>query len=36
MAQEKEIQYHEITKDDLKNAGQTTDNYKVLFKIIKK
>jgi hypothetical protein len=32
--QEIEITYPEITKDDLKNAGNTTDNYKILFKLI--
>ena len=34
--QEKEIEYPTITKDDLKEAGKTKDNYKVLFKLIKK
>jgi hypothetical protein len=33
---EKEIEYPEITKDDLKEAGKSSDNYKVLFKLIKK
>lgn len=36
MEQLKDIQYPEITKNDLKNAGNTTDNYKVLFGIVKK
>ncbi len=34
--QEKELEYPEITKDDLKNAGNSKDDYKVLFKLIKK
>jgi hypothetical protein len=34
--QEKEIEYPTITKEDLKEAGKTKDNYKVLFKLIKK
>ena len=34
--QEKEIEYPEITKDDLKDAGKTNDQYVVLFKLIKK
>lgn len=33
---EKEIEYPEITKQDLKDAGKTKDKYKVLFKLIKK
>lgn len=33
---EKEIEYPEITKDDLKSIGTTTDDYQVLFKLIKK
>lgn len=36
MMVEKEIEYPEITKDDLKNIGETKDNYQVLFKLIKK
>ena len=32
----KEITHPEITKEDLKKAGDTKDNYKVLFKLIKK
>lgn len=36
LSQEKEIQFPEITKEDLKVAGKTKDNYKVLFKLIKK
>jgi len=31
-----EIQYPEITKEDLKEAGKSNDDYKVLFKLIKK
>lgn len=34
--QEKEIEYPEITKDDLKEAGKSSDNYIVLFKLVKK
>jgi hypothetical protein len=34
--QEKEIEYPEITKEDLKKAGDTKDNYQILFKLIKK
>jgi hypothetical protein len=33
---EKEIEYPEITKQDLKDAGKTKDKYQVLFKLIKK
>lgn len=33
---EKEIEYPEITKEDLKEAGKSNDDYKVLFKLIKK
>lgn len=32
----KEFQVPTITKEDLKNAGQTKDDYRVLFKVIKK
>lgn len=31
-----DIEYPEITKEDLKEAGKSNDNYKVLFKLIKK
>lgn len=34
--QEKEIEYPKITLDDLKDAGKTSDNYIVLFMLIKK
>jgi len=34
--QEIEIEYPEITKEDLKEAGKTKDKYRVLFKLIKK
>ena len=34
--QEKEIDTPEITKEDLKRAGDTKDDYKVLFTLIKK
>jgi hypothetical protein len=34
--QEIEIEYPEITKEDLKEAGKTKDKYQVLFKLIKK
>jgi hypothetical protein len=33
---EKEVEYPDITKEDLKEAGKSNDNYKVLFKLIKK
>jgi hypothetical protein len=36
MVVEKEIEYPDITKEDLKNIGETKDNYQVLFKLIKK
>ena len=34
--QDKEIEYPEITKEDLKEAGKSKDKYQVLFKLIKK
>ena len=34
--QEKEIEYPEITIVDLKEAGKSSDNYIVLFKLVKK
>ena len=34
--QEIELEYPEITKEDLKDAGKTKDKYHVLFKLIKK
>jgi hypothetical protein len=34
--QEIEIEYPEITKEDLKDAGKTKDKYQVLFRLIKK
>ena len=34
--QDKEIEYPEITKEDLRDAGKTNDKYIVLFKLIKK
>lgn len=34
--QDKEIEYPEITKDDLKEAGKSKDKYQVLFKLVKK
>ena len=34
--QEIEMEYPEITKEDLKDAGKTKDKYQVLFKLIKK
>ncbi len=34
--QEIELEYPEITKQDLKDAGKTKDKYMVLFKLIKK
>ncbi len=33
---DKEMEYPEITKEDLKMAGKTKDKYKTLFKLIKK
>ena len=33
---EKEIEHPEITKEDLKEAGKSNDDYKILFKLIKK
>jgi len=33
--QEKEVEYPEITKEDLKEAGKSKDKYQVLFKLIK-
>jgi hypothetical protein len=33
---EKEIEYPEITKEDLKEAGKSNDDYKVLFRLIKR
>jgi hypothetical protein len=34
--QDKEIEYPEITKDDLKDAGKSKDQYNILFKLVKK
>jgi hypothetical protein len=34
--QEIKLEYPEITKEDLKDAGKTKDKYQVLFKLIKK
>lgn len=36
LVQEIEVDVPEITLDDLKEAGKTKDNYKLLFKLIKK
>jgi hypothetical protein len=36
LSTEKEIEYPEITKHELKEAGKSNDDYKVLFKLIKK
>jgi hypothetical protein len=36
LRQEKEINYPDITIDDLKKAGDTKDDYQVLFKLVKK
>jgi hypothetical protein len=33
---EKEIEYPEILKSDLKEAGKSNDDYKILFRLIKK
>ena len=34
--QDKEIEYPEITKEDLKEAGKSKDQYNILFKLVKK
>jgi hypothetical protein len=36
LSQKKEINYPDITIEDLKNAGDTKDDYQVLFKLVKK
>ena len=36
LTQDKEIEYPEITKEDLKGAGKSKDKYQILFKLIKK
>jgi hypothetical protein len=36
LGNEKEIEYPEITKEDLKEAGKSNDDYKVLFRLIKR
>lgn len=36
LSQTKEFSYNEITRDDLKKAGDSTDNYRFLFKLVKK
>lgn len=36
LVQEIEVDVPEITLDDLKEAGKTKDNYRLLFKLIKK
>lgn len=33
---EKEIEYPEITKEDLKDSGKSSDDYRILFKLIRK
>jgi len=33
---EKEVEYPDFTKEDLKDIGNTTDDYKIIFKLIKK
>lgn len=33
---EKEIEYPEITKEDLKDSGKSNDDYRILFKLIRK
>jgi hypothetical protein len=35
LVQEVEIRFPEISREDLKNAGNTTDNYMMLFKLMK-
>jgi hypothetical protein len=36
LSREVELEYPEITKEDLKDAGKTKDKYHVLFRLIKK
>lgn len=36
LKKEIEFKFPEVTKDDLKNAGETKDDYIVLFKLVKK
>ena len=36
LSQDKEIEYPEITKEDLKEAGKSKDKYLALFKLVKK
>ena len=36
MTTEKEIEYPEITKEDLKDSGKSNDDYRILFKLIRK
>lgn len=33
---EKEVEYPDMTKEDLKDIGNTTDDYKIIYKLIKK
>lgn len=33
---EKEVEYPDITKEDLKDIGNTTDDYRIIYKLIKK
>jgi hypothetical protein len=33
---DKEIEYPTITKEDLRGIGKTTDNYKIIYKLLKK
>lgn len=32
----KEVEYPDMTKDDLKDIGNTTDDYKIIYRLIKK
>lgn len=36
LAQEKELEYHPLTMEDLERAGETTDNYDMLFTLVQK
>ena len=35
-ATEKEVEYPDMTKDDLKDIGNTTDDYRIIYRLIKK
>jgi hypothetical protein len=36
LSEEKEIEYTPLTIEDLENAGDTTDNYSILFQLVSK